>query len=289
MGSKPVMKHGGWWLVEIASRALELEERDAVRGDLQESGEGASQALRGVLGLAVRRQAALWMGWRPWVILVFLILPLAMLLSIAARITGSLSATYAWLYFSNWDWGLLRYAEFWYELRDSMAFLFARGLSLACWSWTAGFVLGSVSRRLLPANGVLICLALLASGIFAAPRYLAYIFQAPDSSDPSGNLILYRIILPWVLQILLVVAPCLWAMRQGAGMGRRPALLRTAIWTAAIVALAVMTLRQPGVGGFLRTYQHPGFWQGIRALQLVVYWPALYVIGNAIRRHRIHV
>jgi len=75
-----------WWVVDIVSRLLEPDEREAVRGDLTESGARGGQALRDVLGLVVRRQAALWSDWRPW-------------------LTG--------------------------------------------WSWTSGFVLGSLSRRTL--------------------------------------------------------------------------------------------------------------------------------------------
>jgi hypothetical protein len=44
-----------WSLVEILSRMLEPDERDAVRGDLAESRETGGQALRDVLGLVARR------------------------------------------------------------------------------------------------------------------------------------------------------------------------------------------------------------------------------------------
>jgi hypothetical protein len=47
-----------WWLVERLSRRLEPGERDAVLGDIAESGESGRGALRDLLGLAVRRQAA---------------------------------------------------------------------------------------------------------------------------------------------------------------------------------------------------------------------------------------
>jgi hypothetical protein len=47
-----------WWLVEGLSRRLEPGERDAVLGDIAESGESGGEALRDLLGLAARRQAA---------------------------------------------------------------------------------------------------------------------------------------------------------------------------------------------------------------------------------------
>jgi hypothetical protein len=66
-----------WWLVDIASRILEPDERDAVQGDFAESGETGGQALRGLLGLLIRRHAALWKDWRPWLALVSLLAPMA--------------------------------------------------------------------------------------------------------------------------------------------------------------------------------------------------------------------
>jgi hypothetical protein len=48
------------WLVAAASQLLEPGERDAVNGDLEEAGESGWRALLDVLGLVVRRQAALW-------------------------------------------------------------------------------------------------------------------------------------------------------------------------------------------------------------------------------------
>lgn len=56
-----------WWLAERVSRLLELKERDAVWGDITESGESGFRALSGLLGLVARRQAALWMDLRPWI------------------------------------------------------------------------------------------------------------------------------------------------------------------------------------------------------------------------------
>ena len=56
--------------VNAAALILDFAERDAVCGDLAESGESGSQALRELLGLVVRRCAACLRGWRPWLTLV---------------------------------------------------------------------------------------------------------------------------------------------------------------------------------------------------------------------------
>ncbi|MGI9073879.1 MAG: hypothetical protein ACR2JB_21765, partial [Bryobacteraceae bacterium] len=118
------MTRSCWRWVDIASRLLEPDERDSVLGDFAESGETGGQALCGLLGLIVRRQAALWNDWRPWLTLGSLVIPLAWLLSIASRLTASTSAVYVWSYVNNWDWTLLKYGTFWYVLRDSTGAVF---------------------------------------------------------------------------------------------------------------------------------------------------------------------
>ena len=70
----------GWSLVDAASRLLERPEREVVLGDLYEAGMGAWKGLLDVLGLVVRRQAALWQSWRPWLAGFGLALPASFLL-----------------------------------------------------------------------------------------------------------------------------------------------------------------------------------------------------------------
>ena len=55
----------GWRLVDLASRLLERNEREAVLGDLAETREPPGPAVIGVLGLALRHQADPWKSWRP--------------------------------------------------------------------------------------------------------------------------------------------------------------------------------------------------------------------------------
>jgi hypothetical protein len=159
-----------WWLVGSLSELLDANERDAVRGDLAESGQSGLAALRDVCGLLLRRQAQLWSNSRPWAILVCLVIPLGMVLSILARPSSDMSAVYFWLYANNWDWALLRNRGFWYVLSGSAQEMLRQYLTLACLSWTAGFVLGRVSRRLFATNRVLFCATLLL-GILGAPRW----------------------------------------------------------------------------------------------------------------------
>jgi hypothetical protein len=67
-------------LFDLVCQLLERDERDAVQGDLLESGESPWQSLVAVLGLVVRREAALWTNWRPWLAAFGLALPSSFLL-----------------------------------------------------------------------------------------------------------------------------------------------------------------------------------------------------------------
>lgn len=102
MGSEPsagpTMTRVSWWVVDVVSRMLESDERDAVRGDFAESGESGGRALRDLLGLVIRRQAALWTDWRPWLALVGLVVPLGVLLSVVSGWWSYGSAISLWLY-----------------------------------------------------------------------------------------------------------------------------------------------------------------------------------------------
>jgi hypothetical protein len=288
------MRRFYWHLVDIASRLLEADERDAVRGDLTESGESGGHALRGVLGLVVRRQAGLWKDWRPWLVLVGLIVPLGMALSIASKLAAGRSATYLWLYVNNWDWALLRHAEFWYELRDSTAAVLAICLPLICWSWTTGFVLGSRSRRVVPVYGALLGLTLAFGVLLGAPRYLEYLVQYTlrpehsDASNPVDAVAFYREMLPLLVQVLLVAAPAVWGIRQGARSGRFPRWVRLLIGSAACTALLMLVLEEPGFVFFLKAFWLQGVWQTrpMRLLGWVVYWPVGYALACSIRLMR---
>ena len=300
MGDEPsrssMMTRVCWRLVDILSLMLHPDERDVVRGDLAESGVAGSQALRDVLGLVVRRQAAPWAHWRPWLTLLTLVAPLGMLLSITSRGTADGSAVYVWMYANNWKWGDLANAGFWHVFPETVALVFKEYLTLVCWSWTSGFVLGSVSRRMIQTNSVLFSLMLWFGALVGAPRYFAYYFQymhrtfyvpaLPNPNAPVFALAFYREMFPLMVQAVLVVGPSLWGMRQGAGMARLRPLLRKILWAAAIATLAAMLIRNPELGLFLRIYGRPGIWDGwhIGFLQLVVYWPLGYLVASAIGR-----
>jgi hypothetical protein len=126
-----------WSLIEFVSRLLEPREREAVLGDLIESGDGALQGLLGVIGLAARRQSLLWKSWRPW-FAALVTWPVSHLLLF---VTVSVSCTYQRL--------ILHKPFAWPSPTGNEGiFLFLCHIFLTlAWSWSAGFIVGSISRR----------------------------------------------------------------------------------------------------------------------------------------------
>lgn len=131
----------GWRCVEAAAVLLAPREREVVLGDLAEMDRGAWRGLGDVVGLAARRQLALWRSWRPWAASLGLSLPASLLLmgwSVAA--SGAVGGLIGEPAQARWLW-----------LSVSRLFL------VTCWAWMAGFAVGSVSRGALWAS-VLACL-----------------------------------------------------------------------------------------------------------------------------------
>jgi hypothetical protein len=227
----------------------------------------------------------LWGHWWPWLVLLSMVVPLAWLLALASRLLASHTAVYLWLYLNNWDWGLLKYASFWYILRDSAFEIFPRYAILVCWSWSAGFLLGAVSRRVVPVNSMLFCLISVLAQIFGVSRYIAYLFfgaaRRPLPADPNGPafaLPFYREVFPVIVLAAIVAIPAVWGMQRGARIARSSSLVRTVVFVAAALTLVGMILQLPGFGFSLRPYRQlailPGWSRDL--LQDLVYWPIGY-------------
>jgi len=135
------MTNLGWSLLNGLSRGLESNEREAVLGDLIEAGESALRGVIDVAGLVFLRHVALWKSWRPW------------LAGFGAAFPGSLLLMGVSVSVS-WKWqGLMGL-----KVTDGTSAIPVAGLLapllcqaslLIAWSWTGGFVVGSVSRRTL--------------------------------------------------------------------------------------------------------------------------------------------
>ena len=119
-----------WWCIEAAAGMLAPVDREVVLGDLAETNRGVWRGLTDVLGLAARRQLALWWNWRPWAASLGLALPASLFLmgwSVAASgaaasfLVGPEQTRLLWLSVS-------------------------RFFLVICWAWMAGFAVGAVSR-----------------------------------------------------------------------------------------------------------------------------------------------
>jgi hypothetical protein len=156
-----------WFLVESAAQLLKRDEREAVLGDLAESGEGLWQGIAGVCGLVVRRHASLWRSWRPWLASFGLTLPCSFLLigasvSVSWTIRGMMLAGVS----EDKVWPLVG--------RTPLLFLVA---------WAMGFLAGSLSSRTLWASACLTLLPCLFCfsrfGQQALPSVILLVFLPP--------------------------------------------------------------------------------------------------------------
>jgi hypothetical protein len=296
---KPTMMPVSRRVVDTLAAMLDPNEREAVLGDLAESGESGGEALREVLGLLIRRQVAVWTAWRPWLTLTLIIIPLGIFLSVLSRFNADESAVYLWLYANNWDWGLITNRGFWYVFSESAMLVLAGWLTLVCWSWTAGFLLGYFSKGIVRLNGVLLLVALVLGEAVVAPAYATYSlnylhshFHLPSMPDPNAPVFalpFYSAIFPVIMQVMLVAGPALYGMRAGVGMTRLRDAARAFFLTAAFLTIGTMVIRMPGFLFLLHADSHEWmlkFPRAMSAVQFVTYWPALYLLAIVVRDHR---
>jgi hypothetical protein len=277
-----------WWLASVISLTLEPSDRDAVLGDIAESGQSGPAALRDVLGLAARRRADLWREWAT--LAVGLVFPAAILLGLIARYTADGTAVYVWLYANNWDWALFQDQAFRDDLMRYGVSVQMSYLVLACWSWTGGLVIGMLSRRNFVVNGTLFAFALLSTGFAVAP-HVTQLTISPrgfDSNEVVFEMKFYRVAFPILVAGAFALIPALHGIRHGFWVNTlrswRPIkislLILSAASLAAFILRIVIRLRFPNV------YLRPSIWTApqIQMLQVVAYWPVVYLAANACRR-----
>ncbi len=230
----------GWSFLETAARLLARDEREAVLGDLVEAGESTWRGLLGVLDLVFRREAVLWKSWRPWLAGFGVALPSSFLLM-------GFSLSVSWSYLRLRCPELLSQAS----LTRPSAFLvlMCQALLLIGWSWTSGFVVGSVSRRTLWASTVL-CYS---PCLFCLSR-----FRVESLSR---------------FCLLLFLLPAIWGVHQGLRISRMK------LSSAIVLAVAVTVMMLPGWSSAGQHWWSPTRW----TLNWALCWPAWYLVATAQR------
>jgi hypothetical protein len=200
-----------WSLLETICRALEPEERQAVLGDLAESGETGLRALTAVAGLVARRQLGLWKSWRPWVASLGL-LPLVLTFSSVAPSTVQ-------MVIQRYPWKNTPMSH-----QVIILMLCAAALLAVVLSWTVGFVASSLARRA----------TLSAATVLAMGAVWAICQQQSPHTTPG-------ILFTGLLQLALHLAPFAHGLRCGARSGRLTPRRSLALAGAAFLLLAILT------------------------------------------------
>jgi len=290
------MSNLGWDLATTMAAALDTEEKNAVLGDLAESGVGGARALREVCGLVLRRQAQLWMDWRPWALLLAVVAPLGFVLSIESRLTAGINSVYLWLYLNNFGTDLLRNHGFWYELGSSVPLVLSSFLRLACWSWIAGMLIGFASKRVIKSSYLALLIVLLLAFAVGVPFYLAQfdrIFLGParvmpNQNGPIAQVPFYRFLYPWLVQLVVVAVPAVYGIRQGSHAAKLRRLLKVAIVILLLFASAEMLLESTKL--WFIWIPHPvarrvfPYLAHFAPLHWIVYWPVIYLLALRLRR-----
>jgi hypothetical protein len=198
-----------WGIVETLSLLLPAREREVVRGDIAEAGENVLEAVRDILGLAFRRQLEPWKALGPWLALAAIVVPYGIRLSNWSAYLAHISAIYSWLYLNNWTAAYVANPAERHDLiRYCAAFLWLDA-TIACASWSAGFLAGALSRGAFALNGVFFCCVCIAEAC-----------RRTANDGPIFSLALYSIIFPVLMEMLLVVVPSLWGMHRGLRFSR---------------------------------------------------------------------
>jgi hypothetical protein len=172
----------------------------------------------------------------------------------------------------RWTWGFLESPGARRDLLHYSASFLLDYFTLFCWSWTSGYVLGSLSRRTISVNGVLFCVVLFGE-----------LLAVPQRHNPANaavfSLTFYSMVFPLMLRTVLVLVPVLWGMQRGARLAPLP-LLPTLLGAVAIATLTVWATRKLEFVGMLGWWRLRASWQ-LQLLPLALVWPITYMVATA--------
>jgi hypothetical protein len=198
-----------WWLADRVSLLLSMDERDAVRGDLAESGEDGREALRELLGLVARRQAAGWKNWRQWCVLL-LATGMGLKLMRQSAPLIHMSAVYAWMYLANWRMADVGNSGFWRLMLQESGQILLAGLLPMAGSLVAGVVIGmAVARRNAVAAGAVAGAALTVANFANVPQ------------DPVLGPAFVRALYAFLMLVAVILFPAACGLRLSASLRPR--------------------------------------------------------------------
>jgi hypothetical protein len=208
------------WM-SVACRTLEPAEREVVCGDLSEAGVNGWLALREVLSLVIRRRVLNLKFARCCVPIGVLTISATLLLTLLSMRIADGSAIYLWMWIDNSNWAILQDAGFWNLVLEFSPGLLFSYITLACCSWTCGLLLGWSSRRTRWLSALLLVATVMTIAVCGLPDALERILVLHRARDYHGNAavflgVFYRLVFPRALELILVVLPALWGMRQSS-------------------------------------------------------------------------
>jgi hypothetical protein len=211
---------GGGMLLESLAQLLEREEREAVLGDIAETGESTLQGLWDVCGLLLRRQLAHWKIWRPWIAAFGIAFPFSFILM-------GFSVSVSLVFLHNID------SANWQVANSGVSMLLGKILLLAACSWTGGFVMGSVSRRTLWVSSLLCllpcCFCLARFRIEALSRFSLLLFLPAAIQGVHQSLRMARL----ALRPAMLLALATTSLTAFVWIGTGPSVLNLALnWPA---------------------------------------------------------
>ena len=220
-----MMRIGQRTLVAIAT-LLDVNEREAVLGDLAEAGEAAWTGITAIASLVIRKQFAIQENRQLWVAAMGLALPGTLFL-----MGFSLAMSRPMQRLVDPRLSLLTGLT----IRPGLSVLICRVLLLICWAWAGRFLIGTIARR-----AIWISVALSGAGC------LVCFSKFPEQSLAT-------------VCLLLFLFPAAWGLRQGLRLARIN--LRSAIVLfPTVLLLSVATWNRGGAWILTWTISWPAWY-----------------------------